>query len=424
MKKISNIKDVAEYNLCSGCGACAFIDPKNIKMIDDVNGKRPKIISDKKNIEYNSQSIDPMDICPGINLDYNHNNDNNKYIASLIDDWGPIRNIYEGFASDKDLRFAGSSGGVSSALAIYGIEQKNIFGLLHIASQDGAPYFNQTLLSTSKLDIIKHTGSRYSPASPCDGLDKIIDSPKPCVIIGKPCDIAAVQKVRRLNPELDKKISLTIAIFCRATPTNKGTLKLLKHLGIKENDKIKSLRYRGNGWPGDLDLKYLDKNKLKNKKMSYYDSWGFLSHERQWRCNLCIDHTGEFADISVGDPWFRETDNDIGRSLVLIRTKNGEKFYNEAVNKGYIKSYKSSSRALIDSQPSLLNVRSSVWGRLLALRILGVPTPKIKGANLFKIWLTKLSFKKKIQSIIGTIKRVFKYKINKRVKIKSIKDLT
>ena len=37
---------------------------------------------------------------------------------------------------------------------------------------------------------------------------------------------------------------------------------------------------------------------------------------------MCADHTGEFADIAVGDPWYRpHLDDEPGRSLVLARSE-------------------------------------------------------------------------------------------------------
>jgi hypothetical protein len=55
----------------------------------------------------------------------------------------------------------------------------------------------------------------------------------------------------------------------------------------------------------------------------YAEGWGrILQSERRWRCRVCADHTGAFADISVGDPWHAppEGDTDAGRSLIVART--------------------------------------------------------------------------------------------------------
>ncbi len=52
-----------------------------------------------------------------------------------------------------------------------------------------------------------------------------------------------------------------------------------------------------------------------------------------WR--LCPDATGELADISCGDPWYRDVGpDDPGRSLVLVRTEAGRWALHEAMKTG------------------------------------------------------------------------------------------
>ena len=52
---------------------------------------------------------------------------------------------------------------------------------------------------------------------------------------------------------------------------------------------------------------------------------------------MCADHTGEFADIAVAEPWYREIPPDEpGRSLVLARTERGRRCVAEAVAAGYL----------------------------------------------------------------------------------------
>ena len=59
--------------------------------------------------------------------------------------------------------------------------------------------------------------------------------------------------------------------------------------------------------------------------MSYMESWGFLQRYRPYRCYLCPDGTGELADLSCGDPWYREIlEDEPGHSLVVVRTERGK----------------------------------------------------------------------------------------------------
>jgi coenzyme F420 hydrogenase subunit beta len=47
-----------------------------------------------------------------------------------------------------------------------------------------------------------------------------------------------VQKARRLQPVLDAKVGLTIAIFCAGTPSTRGTLELLRHAGVEDPQAV------------------------------------------------------------------------------------------------------------------------------------------------------------------------------------------
>lgn len=66
------------------------------------------------------------------------------------------------------------------------------------------------------------------------------------------------------------------------------------------------------------------------------ESWGFLQKYRPYRCHLCPDGTGEFADISCGDPWYREIkEHETGYSLALARTQRGREILHAAIDAGY-----------------------------------------------------------------------------------------
>ena len=64
------------------------------------------------------------------------------------------------------------------------------------------------------------------------------------------------------------------------------------------------------------------------------------------------------------------------------------------------------------SQPSLLDRRRNLFGRLLTMRVMGVPIPEYIGFSFFKNWLD-LTTIDKFRSIGGTIKRVALRKWNK-----------
>lgn len=413
--KVLPITDVTSYQLCCGCGACAYVNPDRYTMVDVSHlGRRP--------IARNSTTRDERDpaslICPGSRLEHTFDRSDPNLVSELLPGWGPVLEVWEGHAADEQIRFYGSSGGVVSALALYCLEHEQMHGVLHTAARPDAPYLNHTVLSRSRDELLAAAGSRYSPASPCDGLEQIENSPSPCVFVGKPCDVAGVVNARAINSSLDKKIGLTIAFFCAGTPSTEGTLQLLRKAGVDDPTTITALRYRGRGWPGRWTVKWRNGESEHEGSMTYDESWSFLQRYRQWRCYICPDHTGEFADVAVGDPWDRPaSEGESGTSLVIARTSRGREILRNAVRQGYLKLTKVSPSRLPAAQPNLLRTRGALWGRLWTIWLLGAPVPEYRGFPRWRFWLHSLSMREKKQSILGTARRVFTKRLRQRVEV-------
>lgn len=408
---IRGIADVAERNLCAGCGACAFVQPDAIRMVDVIDdGRRPLVLAEGGRVPDTSAALAA---CPGAALAHPGPPSDDDANAELRAAWGPVLEVWEGYAGDPELRYEGSSGGAASALALHGIEARGMHGLLHIAARDDVPYLNRTVLSRTRVEILAATGSRYAPASPCDGLQWVADAPAPCVFIGKPCDVAGAAKARQQRPELDAKLGLTIAIFCAGTPSTRGTLEMAERLGVLPRD-IGEVRYRGRGWPGRARVRR--RHETSDRSLSYEESWGdILQRHRQWRCRVCADHTGEFADVSVGDPWYREIpEGEVGRSLIVVRTERGRRAVRAAVAAGALDAERVSPDLIAASQQNLLRARGAVWGRIAASRFAGVAVPRYRNLPTFRWWWRELSAREKLRSTIGTLPRIRRLRLHRR----------
>jgi coenzyme F420 hydrogenase subunit beta len=409
--RIRSIMDVAEKHLCTGCGVCEYLQPDDIAMVDDLDrGRRPMMRPGREDADTKFA----LKACPGAGLE--HGPTPAAAIDELVEGWGPVLQLWEGAAADVEIRLAGSSGGAASALALHGLQHGGAAGVLHIAARDDIPWLNRTQLSTTRDQLLAATGSRYAPASPCDGLDLVESADGPCVMIGKPCDVAAARSAMALRPELADKLMITIGIFCAGAPSTNGSLKWVEKVSGASREDITSLRYRGNGWPGEavVEIRTGSTAKTDRAAESYADSWDFLQAHRQWRCYVCADHTGEFADISVGDPWYRPTDGDPGRSLVMARTERGRQFILDAITSGTLALEDCDAEILPASQPNLLETRGATFGRIVALRAIGVATPRYRNMATASLWRSELTRKARAQSIYGTIKRAFTKKLYRR----------
>ncbi len=411
---ILTIDDVCSQQLCTGCGVCAAMEPNRFRMGDDVQvGRRPFLIDNPK-----EETGDGLACCPGSDLEHNFDVAGPDIIHELVAGWGPVLEVWEGHATNEEIRNSGSSGGAASGLSLHAIEAGGFDAVIHTAARKDVPYLNQTVLSRSREAILNGSGSRYSPASPCEILDDVANGNERCVFVGKPCDVAAVSKAVRINSALDDRIGCAIAFFCAGTPSTYGTLELMKKVGVRDPSTVKNLRYRGNGWPGMWTVTFHDGSEI-SRELTYAESWGFLQRFRQWRCYICPDHTGEFADIAVGDPWYREVESEeSGSSLIVVRTTRGQDFLKAAVASGHITLTGKDSTLLPRSQPNLLATRGGLWMRLKVLSMMGAPVPRYVGFPMFRFWLKFLTLKSKISSFTGTLKRVFRKKLRTPIELR------
>ncbi len=378
-----------DWGLCVGCGGCFHAcDRQAVELVHiPQTGIRPRFTGDCENCTR------CLDICPGHRIELN---------GSATGEAGPVLEIWQGHASDPEVRYKGSSGGVLSALSLYCLEQGGMGQVLHSAMDPTEPWKNRTVASRSRTEILARSGSRYAPSSPCDGLRTVEESAAPSVFIGKPCDTAAVAMLRRDNPDLDRKLGLVLSFFCAGTPSTDGTLTLAGALGF-ETQKIREVRYRGEGWPGDFKILAGDGS---SASLSYMDSWSRLTKYRPFRCNLCPDGLGATADISCGDAWHAyEGGGQAGTSLVLVRTELGRVVLRKAMEAGYVTLAPSSEGAVLRAQAGLVDRKRNVFGRLLAMRMMAIPAPRFPGFGLFRCW-AQLSLARRARSVVGTLRRL------------------
>lgn len=407
-RAINTLEDVVASRLCNGCGACSALAPDAITMDEtrDENWRPRKVAT-----------LDPQEeakivkACPGANP-VSLTNGETLHKST----WGPVLEVWEGYASDFDIRHRGSSGGAVTALALFAIEKMGFGGALHVKARKDNPILNEAAISTNRGELMEGAGSRYAPASIGAKLRDVAEADTRSVVIGKPCDIAGANTVARFAPELAEKMGLTISIFCAGAPSHEGTDALLEHLkpaGTPVDAELASLDYRGEGWPGDMRAVWNTEEGAVSGRTTYADGWGnVLQKHRQWRCHTCADHTGEHADISVGDPWQTPIDEDAaGKSLIIVRTERGRAFVRAIQDAGYLFLEEKDPEILFAAQPNLFTTKGAVWGRSLALKMSGLRAPATNRES-FNCWM-KLPTKNKVQSVAGTLKRVAKKKLYK-----------
>jgi coenzyme F420 hydrogenase subunit beta len=397
-RSLKSFSDVVDWGLCIGCGACAYASKNGaVRMVHvESEGYRP-VFEDATR----RRSDDCLEICPGYQVNGDLKIGQLRKQTEADHEFGPTLEIWEGWAADPEVRFRASSGGVLSALSLYCLEAEGFEGVVHAGMDPAKPWMNRNYISRDRDGILARTGSRYAPSAPCAALSEM--GKGPYVFIGKPCDTAAVNELRRRDPELTEKIGLVLTFFCAGTPSTRGTLDLLDQLEV-EPDRVREVHYRGEGWPGEFRV--ISKGEDETKTLSYNESWGRLSSYRPLRCHLCPDGLGRVADIACGDAWedYREN-GDPGRSIVLVRTEKGREILEKARRAGYVTLTRVGAENVLRAQVNLLGRRQALFGRLVAFRLLGVPMPMYHGFSLFHSF-RRIAPREQLKMVLGTLRRI------------------
>jgi coenzyme F420 hydrogenase subunit beta len=398
------ISEVIKNNMCAGCGICAGVVPEKIKIkLNNEGYLRPEItekITQEENLLIEK-------ICPGNVINY-------KEVPLDQPIWGNIHTSAIAFANDEEVRHKASSGGVLSNLLIFLLEKEEVDEVIHIGVSKENPLLNEIKRSRSKEDILRHSGSRYSPSAPLSILKEILDENKRFAFVGKPCDVAALRSYSKIDNRVSDKIPYSFSFFCAGVPSLEGTYRILEKFNV-EKQNVKSFKYRGDGWPGLTKIVTKQDDVF---QMEYDDSWGkVLNRHLQSRCKVCIDGIGEFADISCGDGWFGDEsgypkfEESKGRSLVTARTKRGNELFERAVSEGYIVVDKDISHEEIELiQPYQADRRKLLLSRIIAMKLFGKKTPKYPLSLLIRNSLN-IGIKKQIRSFSGTALRIVKGKL-------------
>lgn len=385
-------------------------------MVDHpTEGLRPRLRSDADFFAWDTErNRRCLAACPAVEVDFGILNSEPKhpeFDASFGKEWGPVAKVWEGHATDPEIRFKGSSGGVLTAISAYCLERVGMSGVLHVRSSPHDPIRNITFMSHTRENLLAGTGSRYSPASVCEKLVEVERAGAPCVVIGKPVEIAATRKAAALNPALAEKIGVTLSFYCAETPPSCATTALLSDLGV-DAAGLEEVRYRGEGWPGHFATRSRGAME-KISHLTYQKSWAFLQSFRPWSTRIWPDGGGELADISCGDPWYEKPDGvNPGFSLVVARTRKGVEIIEGAMAADYLKLEPAELWKIPASQQGLLDKKGAVWGRRLAMQALGMPITRFHGLDLRHCW-GLLPAKEKLKSVIGTMRRILQLRLHK-----------
>jgi spermidine/putrescine transport system permease protein len=392
-----SLQEVAEFGLCTGCGLCAGLAPQHVKLTMTQDGfQRPRVMQPLGR----SEEERLLALCPGYRVDGTAGD------APHIDEaWGPYHRLLKGHATDEEIRYRASSGGVISAIANHLLETGAVDFILHVAADPDAPLRSRIQTSRDRGAIVDGASARYGPAAPLETIGDLLALDRPFAVIGKPCDIAGIRNLMRVDERAARLIRLVIAFFCAGVSSLRISESIVGKYGLRPDD-LKIMRYRGHGCPGPTHIEAKDGRVF---RQTYDETWSEeLNQEIQFRCKICADSTGEQADISCGDAWvgvdgyaFAEHD---GWNSVIARTGKGDRLLREMEAAGAVVTDRVTAEDLGRMQPHQVERKQAILARLGGLALRRQPRPRYRGLRLLaNAWSGR---QKMWSNLAGTYRRV------------------
>jgi coenzyme F420 hydrogenase subunit beta len=334
-----NLETVVAHGLCAGCGICESMAGRDrVEMrLTSYGQLRPKVMG----------PIDPillgqvLEVCPGLHVSGPEPFKPSE--AGRLDPvWGPIKSLHRAWAADEAIRFRAAAGGSLTELGRYLLKSGEVEAILHVRASKSEPALSEAHISTTIEEVAEGSQSRYGPAAPLVHVKTLLDKGLRFAVIAKPCDIAAIRNLARLDGRIKTQIPYCLSIFCGGLPTVHTAYKIAAYQGVRPNE-LGVLRWRGNGWPGPTHIETKDGRAydLPYDKV-WYDPGVPWTYDIQFRCKICPDAIGELADVACPDGWVMADGKPIhkeapGVNIAIARTEAGQSLVERAAAAGELR---------------------------------------------------------------------------------------
>ena len=231
--RLNSLDDIVESGLCAGCGLCESLAGRHaVEMSLSRDGRiRPRT----------KAALDPttfdeiMRVCPGVTVTGPAPGQAGAG-GTTHGIWGPIASLHRGWASDEKTRFHAAAGGALTALGQYLIKSGKVDAVLHMTASGDNPILSDAWISTTEQDVNDGAQSRYGPGASLTHVHRLLDEGRRFAVIGKPCDIAAIRNLQRVDRRAEKLIPYCLTSFCGGTMSLTMLNRLPVYFGASPDD--------------------------------------------------------------------------------------------------------------------------------------------------------------------------------------------
>ena len=279
--------------------------------------------------------------------------------------------IYAGYAADEEIRFHASSGGIVSSILIDMLAGGGADGALvsRMTSIDGE-IGAETNLVKERGEILLHGGSSYIDTPVLDAAARLHGFGGRAVVVCLPCQARALRKMLYKKPDLEKRIGIIIALFCRGSVEKKFYEDLFAKYGL-DRAGVDSIKVRRGHRKGTVTVSYRSGGTgiIPFETMNAYRIAGIHSPRR---CLWCDEHMGREADIAVGDIFTYEfKKRGIKHSAIVCWSDRGAQLVDDLKTRGIVEIEYFGMKRYEDQFRGVLEFGDRLGPRFLAAGIAG-----------------------------------------------------
>jgi coenzyme F420-reducing hydrogenase beta subunit len=361
------LETVVSNNLCVGCGMCAGIFPKVLRMYTDKYGAYLPELAGEVSEDWGKLSLK---VCP-----FADNQENEDTLAAELfshqkgikhrSETGYYLKCFTGHVTNQEERLASTSGGIITWLAGEMLRSGKVDGVACVGQNNDEENLFEFQLITDSANLSKCRKARYYPVEVSGIIRKIKEADRRILFIGLPCFLKALRFAMKIDHVLKERIVYTIGLFCGHLKTKRYTAYLAKSCGVNEKEiKMVNFRKKVSGRPASKYAfeVFTWKDGTENyQQIMMEDVWA-----SKWSYNLfmldaceyCDDIMAETADVSLGDAWLQECVNDYrGTNIIVCRQKDMIDVLNAGVDVGELSLKETSIERVIQSQAGCIRQR-------------------------------------------------------------------
>lgn len=316
-------KDVIDLGKCTLCGGCTSFCRENKLHAIDMKEGQPNFVNEENCLKCGICYM----ICP-----VTHELDD-RLDDLFGDDMGTIIEIYSARSTDEQVRNVCCDGGVATSLLHYLFDIHYLDGALVVKKMKGGR--SMPILATSYPELLMCAGSSLVTVPNLDEIkhystyDSLLPELKQIAyggletvgITGTPCQIKTIRKMQAVNILPSGAVKFTIGLFCYEN----FSFDVVSHRKFEElvggrMSDIKKINIK--------DAMLVTFNDGTKKEIPLED----IAEVARHACLVCtMPYSNIYSDISLGG-----VGSEDGYTTVILRTKKGQRLFEEAVEEGYI----------------------------------------------------------------------------------------